>query len=113
MLCCTTHTNWDPEFNFKCEFIKPAHACRYLGVQIDSNRTFEHNLNSVLRKIANANRSLYLKTNQIPLKVRSDVFNSVVLSHLSFKEVFFQILTMKNINRINRQLSGINRQLTE
>ena len=53
--------------------------------------------------MANAIRSLYLVRNQIPLKVRIDVFKSVVLSHLSFRGVFLQTLTVKNLNRINRQ----------
>ena len=105
MLFFTNHTNSDPEFSFKGEVIKPAHACRYLGVQIDSNLTFENHLNSVLSKMANAIRSLYLVKNQIPLKVRIDVFKSVVLSHLSFSGVFLQTLTVKNINRINRQIN--------
>ena len=84
MLFFTIHTNSDPQFSFKGEFIKPAHACRYLGVQIYSNLTFENHLNSVLSKMANAIRSSYLVRNQIPLKVRVDVFKSDVLSHLSF-----------------------------
>ena len=105
MLIFTNHTNSDPEFSFKGEVIKPAHAGRYLLVQIDSNLTFENHLNSVLSKMANAIRSLYLVINQIPLKVRIDVFKSNVLSHLSFSGVFFQTLTVKNLNRINRQIN--------
>ena len=68
MLLFTNHTDSDPEFPFKGEVIKPAHACRYLGVQIDSNLAFENHLKSVLNKIANAIRYLYLVRNQIPLK---------------------------------------------
>ena len=105
MLFFTNHTNSDPEFLFKDEVIKPSHACRYLGVQIDSNLTFQKHLNPVLSKMANAIRSLYFVRNQIPLKVRIDVFRSVVLSHLSFSGVFLQTLTVKNINRINRQIN--------
>ena len=45
MLFFTNHTNSDPEFSLKGEVIKPAHACRYLGLQIDSNLTFENHLN--------------------------------------------------------------------
>ena len=60
MLFFTNHTNSDPEFSFKVEVTKPAHECRYLGVQIDSNLTFENHLNSVLSTMANAIRSLYL-----------------------------------------------------
>ena len=103
MLFFTNHTNSDPEFSFKGEVIKPVHAFRYLGVQSDSNLTFENHLNSVLSKMANAIRFLYLVRNQIPLKVRTDVFKSVVLSHLSFSGVFLQTLLVKNLNRINRQ----------
>ena len=55
--------------------------------------------------MANAIRSLYLVRNQIPLKVRFDVFKSVVLSHLSFSGIFFQFLSAQNINRINRQIN--------
>ena len=105
MLFFTNDTISDPEFFFKGEFIKPVHACCYLGVPIDSNLTFEIHLNSILSKMANANRSLYLVSNQLSLKVRIDVFKSVVLSHLSFSEVFLQSLTVKNINRINRQIN--------
>ena len=84
MLFFTNHTHSDPEISFKGEVIKPAHASPYLGVQIDSNLTFENHLNSVLSKMANAIRFLYLVRNQIHLKVKIDVFKSVVLSHLSF-----------------------------
>ena len=67
MLFFTNRTNSDPEFSFKGQVIKPAHACRYPGVQIDSNLTFENHLNSGLSKMANAIRPLYLVRNQIPL----------------------------------------------
>ena len=94
MFFFTNHTNSDPEFSFKGKVIKPAHACRYLGVQIDSNLTFENHLNSGLSKMADAIRSLYLVRNQIPLKVRTDVFKLVVLLHLSFSGVFLQTPTV-------------------
>ena len=84
MLFFTNHTNSYPEFSFKGKVISPAHAFRYLGVQIDSNLTFENHLNSFLSKMA-AIRSLHLVRNQIPLEVRTDVFKLVVLSYLSFR----------------------------
>ena len=59
--------------------------------------------------MANAIRSLHLVRNQISLKLRIDVFKSVVLSHLSFSGVSLQTFTAKNINRINRQINwGLN-----
>ena len=47
MLLFKNHTNSYPEFSFKGEVTEPAHSCRYLGVQIDSNPNFENHLNSV------------------------------------------------------------------
>ena len=69
MIFFTNHTNSAPELAFKGAVIKAAHACRYLGVQIDSNLTFENHLNSVLSKMDNVIRSLYNEKNQIPLKL--------------------------------------------
>ena len=57
MLFFTNQTNSDPVFSFIGKVIKAAHACRYLGVQIDSKLTFGNHLNSVLSKMANAIRS--------------------------------------------------------
>ena len=68
MLFFKNHTKLDPEFPFKGEVIKRAHACRYLGVQIDSNLTFENHLNSVLSKMANAVRSSCKKSNTLESK---------------------------------------------
>ena len=103
MFFFTNHTNSDPEFSFKGEMIKPAHACCYLQVEIDTKSTFKNHMHSALSKMANAIRSLYLVRNQIPLKVRN-VFKSVVLSHLSFCGLFRQTLPTKNISRINSRI---------
>ena len=106
MLFFTNNTKSDPEFSFKGEVIKPAYACRYLGVQIESNVTFENHMNSASRKMANAIGALYLVRNQIPLKVRIHVFKSVALSHLSFSAVFLQTFTANSIKRINSKQTG-------
>ena len=52
--------------------------------------------NSVLNKMTYAIRSLYLVRNQIPWKVKKDVFMSVVLSHHSFSGVFLQTFKAKS-----------------
>ena len=64
MLFFTNHNNLTPEVTFKGEVVKPAHACRYLGIQIESNLTFEKQLNSVFfSKRANEIGYLYLEIN--------------------------------------------------
>ena len=72
--------------------------CRYRGKELDSNLFFAIYLNIFLRIIAHAIRSLYLERNQIPLKVRVDVFKSVVLPHLFFSGVFIQTFAAKNVH---------------
>ena len=69
LLLFANDTNSDPEFTFKGEVVKPTHACRYLGIQIDTTLSLENHLNTVLTKMATAILSLYLVKNQIPLKV--------------------------------------------
>ena len=59
--------------------------------------------------MAAALRSLYLVRNQISFEERLQVFQSLVLSHLSFSGVYLQTLSAKNIQRINQQINwGIN-----
>ena len=48
-------------------------------------------------------RSLYLLRNHIPLEVRLQNFESLVLSHLSISGVYLQTLSAKNKQRLNRQ----------
>ena len=73
---------------FKGEVIKPADACRYLGVQVDSNLTFENHLKTILSKMASTISCLYLVRNQFLLKVRVDFFKSVVLIFVSVEYSF-------------------------
>ena len=47
MLFFTNHNNSTPEVTFKGEVVKPAHACRYLGIQIESKLTLENQVISV------------------------------------------------------------------
>ena len=94
MLFFTNHAHLDPRLTLKVEVINPTHACRYLGVTIESKLNFENHLNSILINKADAIRSLNLLRNQIPLKVRVDLnFKSFVLSHLSVIVIFLQTLT--------------------
>ena len=55
--------------------------------------------------MAAAIRSLYLVRNQIPLEIRLQVFQSLVLSHLSFSGIYLRTLSAKNIQGINRQIN--------
>ena len=54
--------------------------------------------------MAHAIRSIYLIRHQIPLNARI-LLKSLVLSHLSFSAIFFQILSAKNLKRLNRQIN--------
>ena len=105
LLYFSTRDELEPKITFNGNLIKSAESCRYLGIHLDSNLTFEAHLNVVLKKIADAIRSLCLVRNHIPLEVRLQVFKSLVLSRLSFSGVYLQTLSAKNILRINRQIN--------
>ena len=72
--------------------LEASEKCRYLGVIIDREMTYQNQLNKVIKKMASATRSLYLVGYQIPLKTRKNLFESLVLSHLDFSSIFFQKL---------------------
>ena len=85
---------------FNDEVTEPAHDCRYLGIQIVSNRIFLDNLNIVWNKMPNAIRSLYLvrKTNCLNSKIFSNQFYS------SLSGILLLTLTAINRNRVNKQI---------
>ena len=96
-------------FFYKNEVLTTQKSCRYLGIQLDRNLSFEEQLNKTLKKMAHAIRSIYLMRHQVPLNVRILLLESLVLSHLSFSAIFFQNLSAKNLKRLNRQINwGIN-----
>ena len=90
---------------YENEVLTTQKSCRYLGIQIDRNLSFEEQLNKTLRKMAHAIRSIYLIRHQVPLNARILLPKSLVLSHLSFSAIFYQNLSAKNLNRLNRQIN--------
>ena len=55
--------------------------------------------------MAHAIRSIYLIRHQVPLNARILLLKSFLLSQLSFSAIFFQNLSAKNLNRLNRQIN--------
>ena len=93
-----TRDELEPKNTFNGNLIKSAESCPYPGIHLDSKLTFEAHLKSY--------QSLTISIrNHIPLKVRLQVFKSLVLSHLSFSEIYLQTLSAKNIQRTNREIS--------
>ena len=91
--------------DFKGHRLEASEKCRYLGVIIDRELTYQNQLNKVISKMASAIRSLYLVRYQVPLKTRLNLFKSLVLSHLDFSAIFFQNLPSYSIDRINKQIN--------
>ena len=63
---------------FKNHSLKPIDECRYLGVILDKELTYQKQLNNVISKIALAIRSIDLVRNQIPLNARINLIRSLV-----------------------------------
>ena len=84
--------------------LKPTDECRYLGVILDKELTYQKPLNNVISKMALAIRSNHLVRNQIPLKARMNLLRSLLLSHLEISAICFQILPSYSFNRIHKQI---------
>ena len=67
-------------FFYKNEVLTTQKSCRYLGIQIDGNLSFEEQLNKTLKKMAHAIRLIYLIRHQVPLNARILLLKSLVLS---------------------------------
>ena len=90
---------------YKNEVLTTQKSCRYPGVQIDRNFSSEEQLNKTLKKMAHAIRSIYHIRHQLPLNAQILLLKALVLSHLSFSAIFFQNLSAKNLNCLNRQIN--------
>ena len=90
---------------YKNEFLTTQKSCRYLGIQIDRNLSFEEQLNKTLKKMAHAIRSIYLIRHQLPLNAQILLQKSNVFSHLPFSAILFQNLSAINLKRLNRQIN--------
>ena len=82
---------------YKNEVLTTQKSCRYLGIQIDRNLSFEEQLNKTLKKMAQAIRSIYFIRHQVPLNTRILLLKSLVLSPLSFSANFCQYLSAKKV----------------
>ena len=91
--------------DFKGHRLEASEKCRYFGVIIDRELTYQNQLNKVITKTASAIRSLYLVRYQVPLKTRINLFKTLILSHLDFSAIFFQNLPSYSIDRINKQIN--------
>ena len=85
--------------------LKIKNRCRYLGIIVDDKLNYKSQLNKVLGKMATAIRSIYLVRHKLPLSARITLFKSLVLSHINFISSFFQSLSEKDIQRLNRQIN--------
>ena len=89
---------------FNSHSLKPTDECRYIGVILDKELTYQKQPNNEISIMGLAIRSIYLVRNQIPLKARINLFRSLVLSHLEFSAIFFQNMPYYSIDRLNKQI---------
>ena len=73
---------------FKSHSLEPTDKCRYIGVILDKELTYQQQPNNVISKMALAIISIYLVSYQKPLRTRINLFRPFVLSHLIFSQNF-------------------------
>ena len=80
--------------DFRGHRLEASEKFRYIGVIVDSELTYQNQLNKLISKMASAIRSLYLVRYQVPLNSRVIFLKSLVLSHLDFSATFFSKFTI-------------------
>ena len=91
-------------------FVEPKISC-YLGIIIDNNLKFDKQLNKTFKKMANAIRSIYLKTSST-IKSKNQSFLNQFFVPSQFKCIFFQSLSVMSLQRFNRQINWGIRSVT-
>ena len=80
-------------------------SAKYLGVIIDTKFKYEEQVNVILRKMAYAIRTIHAIKNQIPLKTRLYLLDSLAISHLRYSAPLLTSITEQSIKRLDRQLN--------
>ena len=78
---------------------------KHLGVQIDSNLTFQEEVKHILRKIARGIKIIYAIRKSIPQKLLILVLNALVISHLHYSAVIIHAIEQYLIMSLEKQLN--------
>ena len=90
------NSDFESIFFYKNEVLATQKSCRYIGIQIDRNLSFEEQLNKTLKKKAHAIISIYLIRHQVPLNARILLLKiACVFTLIVFGNLFSQFICKK------------------
>ena len=77
---------------------------KFLGVNIDISLTFDKEINKILQKMATAIQTIKCIRDDIPLRTRILLLNTLVLSHLHYPCMLLNGCTQDNIEKLEKQI---------
>lgn len=75
-------------------------SCKYLGVDIDQNLTFDNHVNSIMCKIRRSLGVLKRTCQYIPLQSRITMYNTIVLPHFDYCSTVWDTCSDSHISKL-------------
>ena len=79
--------------------------CKYLGIIVDNNLSFESQAKKILQKMAIGIKTIKTIRTQLPTKTLEALLNAIVLSHLDYSALLINEINQNLINSLERQLN--------
>ena len=79
--------------------------CKYLGIIVDNNLSFESQVKKILQKMAIGIKAIKTIKTQLPTKTLEVLLNSIALSHLDYSTLLINENNQNLIISLERQLS--------
>jgi hypothetical protein len=78
---------------------------KYLGVILDKRLTYQKQIEKIMNSMAAGIKTIYCIRDYLPQKTCHELFNAIVLSHLSYPAILFSGITAKQCESIDKQIS--------
>ena len=80
--------------------------CKYLGIIVDNNLSFESQVKKILQKMAIGIKTIKTIRTQLPTKTLEALLNAIVLSHLDYSALLINEINQNLINSLERHLNS-------
>ena len=87
------------------KLIHEEEECKYLGIIVDSNLSFESQGKKILQKMAIGMKTINTIRTQLPTKNLRVILKSIVLSHLGYSALLIKGINQNLIMSLERQLN--------
>ena len=84
----------------KQKFLKPSKHIKVLGVRIDENLSWDKQILNVKKIASNTIRKLHRINHLLPIEIKIQLYNSLVVPHFDYGDIIWGGCTVKNSNKL-------------